>query len=79
METVNKLDRINEIADEVGGTVRSSYSGRGMYGKSCVGIVCSDPNECLEVAGAHGIRGGVVDSMGLSFIVYWPKISSEVK
>jgi len=76
---MRKLDKINEIAAEVGGTVRTSYSGRGMYGKTCVGIVCDNASECLEVAGAHGIRGGVVDSMGLSVIVYWPKISAEVK
>lgn len=65
---------IEEIANEVGGSIREDYSGRGMYGAQCLAVVCDDPDACLEVAGSKGIRGGVVDSMGLSYIVYWPRL-----
>jgi hypothetical protein len=74
-----EIDNLKLVADEVGGTLRLNYTGRGMYGKTCVGITCYDRMECVEAAIAHGIRGAVTDSMGKGFIVYWPKISGEAK
>lgn len=70
----NKIDKIKRIAAEVGGNVYENYSGRGMFGEKCFGIVCPNANECLEVAGAHGLRGGNIDNMGRDFIVYWPGV-----
>ena len=69
------IDAVNETADEIGGDVRADYSGRGMYGKECYGIVCSDPTRCIEVAATKGLKGARVDSMGTRTIVYWPRIS----
>jgi hypothetical protein len=73
----NKIEKLEEIADEIGGDVRSDYSGRGMFGRTCYGITCNDPNECLEVAGSKRIRGGKIDNMGKRYIVYWPDISDD--
>ncbi len=72
-------DKIKEIADEVDGSIRYDYSGRGMFGDICYGIVCDDANKCLEVAGSKGITGGRTDSMGLQMIVYWPNLKPKEK
>ncbi len=67
-----KLSKVN-----ISGGVREDYSGRGMFGEHCLGIVCSDANRCLEVAGSKGITGGKIDNMGLDMIVYWPNLKSN--
>lgn len=67
---------------------RTDYSGRGMFGKTCVGVVCDDPiSTVVEIADA--IRDndfdcasdelGTIrqDSMGLSRIVYFPNLCEE--
>jgi hypothetical protein len=72
----NKIEKLEEIADEIGGDVCSDYSGRGMFGRTCYGITCENANECLEVAGSKGIRGGKIDNMGKRYIVYWPDITN---
>jgi hypothetical protein len=68
-----------EIADKACLELRE-YSGRGMYGKECVGIDCDYVNETLSelVAAcentsdaAHIIRTMKQDSMGLGAIIYW--------
>ena len=65
-----------------------SYSGRGMYGKSCVGITCDNPSDVvLDIIQAQAendptevselidmLRRSSQDSMGRSAIIYWPKI-----
>lgn len=76
METKEK---IQEIAEEVGGHIYEGYSGRGMFGDKCFGVVCEDANRCLEVAGSKNIRGGKIDNMGLQMIVYWPRLKSKVE
>lgn len=73
---MKKQEKIRTIAQENGWKVRESYSGRGMYGKSCMGIVGESANEIIA---AVGIRGAVTDGMGLSYIVYWPSIVSDLK
>lgn len=75
MTREEKITAIREVADEVGGTIRDSYSGRGMYGKTCYGIVCDDPTMCIEAAAERGIRGSSRDSMGKDYIVYWTSVS----
>lgn len=71
------LDAIAETADQVGGTLSEKYCGRGMFGKSCLGIVCSDYIECIEQAASRGLRGAQFDNMGFDFIVYWPGVKSD--
>ena len=73
---MSNKEKIQSVADEIAGHVRFDYSGRGMFGKTCLGITCDNANECLEVAGGHGLRGGKVDNMGRGWIVYWPSITN---
>ncbi len=85
-ETYNKLVRAMECV----GDGPRSYSGRGMYGKKCVGIVTDDPSDCVlaivrelmddcgdidELRDLVGyLDNSSQDSMGRSAIVYWPRI-----
>ena len=71
--TDEQVHALQEIADANEGSLRS-YSGRGMYGKECLGIDCENANSVIEDAGAAGIKGARTDSMGLGAIVYWPKL-----
>lgn len=48
------------------------YSGRGMYGAKCDGIVGSDFIDIIETAAANGLTGAKYDNMGHDYIVYWP-------
>lgn len=57
--------------------VRSSYSGRGMFGKICYGITTGDPDGIREEAAARGLRGASVDRMGLRYIVYWEHVAGS--
>jgi len=71
------IEIIEDVADEIGGTMRSTYSGRGMYGKTCYGIDCDDSTSCIELAAAKGLKGAKTDNMGKGYIVYWPAISAD--
>jgi hypothetical protein len=60
-----------------------SYSGRGMYGAKCVGVVVDDPFKLgLEIGQAMEERGKgdyfnastAQDSMGCDTIYYWPSM-----
>ena len=55
------------------------YSGRGMYGKECVGVTLSDDGELFDLGRTVGAieaecnPGHVrTDNMGRGIIVYWP-------
>lgn len=63
---------LGEVADNIGGRLRTDYSGRCMFGAECLGIDCTDDRECIEEAASRGIRGGSRDNMGMGYIVYWP-------
>lgn len=76
MDPSRQIELLNEVAEAVGGELYPRYSGRGMYGAKCVGIVCADPTAAIEEAAARGLRGSRWDSMGKDFIVYWPDIPS---
>ena len=71
---MNTRQKLQQIADEVGGELRVSYSGRGMYGKTCLGIVCDNPDTVKKMASKKKITGACQDSMGLDYIVYWPSV-----
>lgn len=72
-----KVQVIEEIADENGDGFRRDYSGRGMFGSCCVGIVTDDPMGTIEEAAARGVRGACQDRMGLNVIVYWPSVKTK--
>lgn len=67
-------DVIRIAADRCGGDLRDDYSGRGMFGERCVGIVCDNPDEAIEEAASQGLKGARTDSMGRQAIVYWPSV-----
>jgi hypothetical protein len=72
----NDLDTFQAIADDAGGELYRSYSGRGMFGDTCIGIT-GDATNIIEQAGAHGIKGARTDSMGKEDIVYWPNYPDD--
>lgn len=78
-----------ELIEEVGFDPRD-YSGRGMYGKVCIGVTCDDPLSVIQditeiimrdykpaVAKTFlsKLRNHATDDMGLSQILYWPRIA----
>ena len=67
---------MEKIAREVGGEVYYGYSGRCMFGRKCVGVVCNDVKKCISVARRFGLREDPSsDNMGLQMIVYWPTVN----
>lgn len=76
---------LRSIADAVGGRPYADYSGRGMYGRTCVGIVLdydavADLSEAIADAGADEIldrEGRSQDSLGLNTIIYWTGVTCE--
>ena len=77
MSFTDQVDALEDLAMQYG-DLREDYSGRGMHGKQCYGIVTDRPMRLIEDAGEAGIKGAVMDSMGLDTIVYWPHISAPV-
>jgi len=73
----SNLEKLEAIAEAVEGKLIRDYSGRGMSGTRCPAITCSNPNETLEEAGAHGIRGAKIDKMGHQYVLYWPYLEIE--
>jgi hypothetical protein len=72
--------------------VYRSYSGRGMYGRSCIGFTCSNRKELVACAAlvAAAVKGGfdpidvvytinraAIDSMGRDVVVYFPGIADN--
>jgi len=71
------------------GELYRGYSGRGMWGGTCVGIVIEDEGQLFafgqELARAAEVEGVEVelgrcetDGMGLRMIAYWPNVDTEV-
>jgi hypothetical protein len=73
MDTIANMQKIQSVAESGERSLRTDYSGRGMFGSTCWGIVCDDPNDVIAEV---GIKGAKTDSMGTSTIVYWPSIRS---
>ena len=82
MAAMADMSKLQEIL-EMGEHEPRSYSGRAMYGRSCLGVECSDVGELfaevLESADeddlrelAETFRTMRTDSMGLDIIVYFP-------
>ena len=49
------------------------YSGRGMYGKDCVGVVVDSRAEALSLADVLDLKP-TLDSMGRGIVAYWPAL-----
>lgn len=84
--TDDQAIEFQDAVDNLDGTVDFQYSGRGMYGDTCVGIVARDtasillhllrnlPDEIADLFDGVEVRS---DSMGLDEIVYFPAINTE--
>lgn len=77
MTLEEKRAAVRQVAAALEGSVRTDYSGRGMYGKTCYGITTEYPDTCVEDAASLGLRGAQRDSMGKRYIVYWPNIKGD--
>ena len=73
-------DLMIELLENSGYEPRS-YSGRGMYGKNCVGVVVEDVFALGVAVGqesrhySEDIPSAKTDSMGRDIIVYWPDLA----
>lgn len=76
-ESLPDWQKLRDIADELGGEFVENYSGRGMYGRKCVGITTSDEWAVVAAARNVGITCERTDNMGLDIIVYWPDVQKE--
>lgn len=85
MITQNRIDRdtADRVAEFAQASVRTGYSGRAMYGATCVGFVVSDDEDLLLLGAALGregldnlIRDARLDSMGRNTIVYFPRYTT---
>ncbi len=74
---MTKIDKIQKIANDIQGKVVSDYSGRGMFGKTCFGVIGHSANELLELAGEYGLKGARIDNMGRQYIIYWTNITKD--
>lgn len=73
--------QLKKIINDAGYEARS-YSGRGMYGKECVGVTCDNQVDLIFDMMDHAsrnqikeLKGCKTDSMGRSIIVYWPNVA----
>jgi hypothetical protein len=74
MEKTLKNEIVNK-AREMELEIRSNYSGRWMFGETCLGVVGSMlalDTLLSEVKGSA--KGLKKDSMGLEYIYYWPEL-----
>lgn len=68
----DKIEKLRKLAEDREESFRTTYSGRGMNGRTCVGITTDSPEDLIAEA---GIVGAKTDNMGRKFIVYWPALS----
>lgn len=73
----NEKHEVQEILESNGYNVRP-YSGRAMYGKSCIGVIVSELTEMIRIGCLLGESFSEAearcDNMGLDYIIYWPYI-----
>ena len=80
-----ELEEVLEVASRAGiyeDSVLADYSGRGMFGKSCLGIVCHIGDLLAFVVEVENCGGMITDdffavasdNMGLGTVLYWPHI-----
>lgn len=82
--TQDQFIEFQELADEIGGEVYENYSGRGMFGRKCLGITVDNDCRSLfslgreveirQVEFGDMMNNVVVDSLGRNYIIYFPSI-----
>lgn len=81
--TKERIKQICNIIDS-GGFEPRSYSGRGMYGESCLGVDLDGTYDLFTLGFAFGDAGIEMpapdtDGMGTGIIAYWRRIPSPEK
>jgi len=61
--------------DGIKAEIVDDYSGRGMFGKTCYGVVTDEPDSLIRMTMDHGSEK--IDNMGLDFIVYYPTLTGR--
>src|SRR5690606_5360424 len=69
------LKVLSENQDEIK-SIHTSYSGRGMYGKECFGIVVESYSNIEDELEKYDVMGRT-DNMGHNMIIYWPSLTYE--
>lgn len=59
---------------EAAGIETREYSGRGMFGKTCLAAVADRQATVFAKIGEKAIKTARTDSMGLDVVVYWPDV-----
>ena len=78
---------VMDFCESYGYEYRNDYSGRGMYGATCVGFTCSNVNRALMEFGGFVVVNGAglddfisclgTDRLGYDVIVYFTSIEDE--
>lgn len=75
-----------ELLEDVVGFETQSYSGRNMYGETCLGVVVENLAYSLQnigyIAGMKDIDipdRVLWDNMGKDYIIYWPDVDFKDK
>ena len=77
--TPDQIESMERAADELDGSLYRGYSGRGMYGDECVGVVLEHEGDVFRFATllgldlAEALGSPKFDNMGLNIIAYWPR------
>lgn len=85
--TAENLASLRDVVEnQLGDTLYTGYSGRGMYGTTCIGIVATAIDHAMfnlglrlgqadpELAESLADERIELDSLGLSTIAYWPNV-----
>lgn len=88
-EGITLSEAIQRFCEENGYSFREDYSGRGMFGKTCVGIAVDSQESYRIIAElvqelivyydfddtVHALGNICSDSLGLGTIIYFPKVT----
>jgi hypothetical protein len=82
--TSQQLSALKRMTEDLDGEVRTTYSGRGMFGKECLGVAGEfKPFQLGLALGADDELRDIFqelrtceDQMGLGIILYWPDLTS---
>lgn len=87
--TPDQFNEFSNLAWDIGGEVYENYSGRGMFGKNCLGITVENLEHGLFRLGraigeedfsfmVKEVENFRTDNLGRDYIIYFPKLQKEV-
>jgi len=80
--TYDEYDAIEKAAESVNGRIYAEYSGRGMFGDKCVGVVLKDEGDLFRFSAyldddlVERLGSPEMDALGLAVIAYWPRFTT---